>query len=498
MTRESGILLHPTSLPGRSGIGDLGPAAYRFVDFLAESGQTIWQILPLGPPGYGNSPYQALSSFAGNPMLVSLEALVEEGWLVRADLESDPGFPAERVDFGAVIPYKERLLGKAARAFRERAGAVERAALDEFGAAARAWLDSYAAFAALKAANGGCAWTEWTARDAPATADVDAERFTQFAFRRQWGALKRYANAAGVEIVGDLPIFVAHDSADVWAHPDLFDLDPNGRARTIAGVPPDYFSATGQCWGNPLYRWDRMAETGYAWWIDRVRATLELVDRVRLDHFRGFEMYWEIPGGATTAVVGRWVDGPGARLFEALERALGRLHFIAEDLGYITPEVHALRERFGFPGMRVLQFGFDGSPAENPFLPHNYVRNCVVYTGTHDNDTTVGWFRNANPGASTTPPEEARRERARALRYFGSDGSEIHWDFVRAVLGSVAETAVIPLQDVLGLGSEARMNLPATAENNWVWRFREQDLTSAHAARLRELTEIYGRLAPAG
>jgi len=494
MGRQSGILLHPTSLPGRSGIGDLGAGAYRFVDFLAEAGQTLWQVLPLGPAGYGNSPYQSLSSMAGNPLLVSLEALAGDGWLAAADLARAPDFPANRVDFGAVIPYKERLLGKAARTFFERAGEGARREFDAFCADTRHWLDAYARFAALKAANGGRAWTEWSARHEPDPAAVEAERFIQFAFFRQWNALRRYAGAAGIEIIGDLPIFVAHDSCDVWANKELFDLDADGRPRTIAGVPPDYFSATGQCWGNPLYRWDRMAEDGYAWWIERVRATLERVDRVRLDHFRGFEKYYEIPGGASTAVVGRWVAGPGARLFEAFERALGKLPFIAEDLGYITPEVHALRDRFGFPGMRVLQFAFGGASPDDPFRPYNYVRNCVVYTGTHDNDTTLGWFHNSDSGASTLDPAEALLERARALRYLGTEGSEIHWDFIRAALASVADTAVIPLQDVLGLGSEARMNRPASADNNWVWRFEEPSLIPRLATRLGDMTEIYGRL----
>jgi 4-alpha-glucanotransferase len=492
MPRASGILLHPTSLPARFGIGDLGPAAYRFVDFLAEAGQALWQVLPLGPPGYGNSPYQSLSSLAGNPLLVSPEGLAEGGWLDRADLEA-ARLPPGTVDFGAVIPLKERLLRRAAESFFARAGADARAELETFARAAAGWLGPFAQFAALKERNGGRAWTEWTDRAEPDPAETRVHVFAQFAFSRQWSALRRYAAGLGISLIGDIPIFVAHDSSDVWSSPDLFDLDAAGRPRAVAGVPPDYFSATGQLWGNPLYRWDVMAARGYDWWIDRLRGTFARVDRVRLDHFRGFEKYWEIPAGSPTAVHGRWVPGPGLDLFRALERALGPLPVIAEDLGYITPEVHALREQLGFPGMRVLQFAFGSPSADDPFKPHTYVRNAVVYTGTHDNDTTLGWFRNLDPGAATLTAAESAAERERALRYLGTEGREIQWDFIRAALASVADTAIVPLQDVLGLGSEGRMNLPARAEGNWTWRFGEEDLRPALAGRLRELAEMYGR-----
>jgi len=495
MKRRSGILLHPTALPGRYGIGDLSHAAYRFVDFLKSCGQSLWQMLPLGPPGYGNSPYQCFSSMAGNPLLISLESLAREGWIDPLSLKQAPQLPDEYVDFGALIPLKWQQLRVAALAFFQKADRKQKEEFERFCARHRNWLEKYAEFMALKDANGWVPWTEWRQRSNPDPLDVRIHKFTQFEFFREWCSLKSYCNDNGIELLGDVPIFVAHDSVDVWANAEIFDLDPEGNPRTVAGVPPDYFSETGQLWGNPQYRWDVLAKSGYQWWIDRIRATLELVDLVRLDHFRGFEKYYEIPGGATAAIKGRWVDGPGDRLFSALKKALGKLPFVAEDLGYITPEVEALRDRWGFPGMRVLQFAFGDTSAENPHKPYNYVRNCVVYTGTHDNDTTVGWFR--SPGlVNTLTPEQTRAEREFALRYLGGDGREIHWDFIRAALSSVADTAVIPLQDVLGIGSEARMNLPASVENNWRWRFLPSQLTPEVGSRLRQLTETYGRLRP--
>ncbi len=490
--RKCGILLHPTSLPGRYGIGDLGSWAYRFADFLADGGQQIWQVLPLGPPGYGNSPYQCFSSIAGNPLLISLEGLLEQGLLNPDDLKPAPGFPSARVDFGSVIPFKWALLRQAARAFFRHRPRVLHKEYQEFCEREGHWLDGFAHFAALKELNGGVAWTEWKRRRKPEPQDLNSQKFIQFEFFRQWRALKNYCNERGIQIVGDLPIFVAHDSADVWANPELFDLDENGRPKTIAGVPPDYFSSTGQCWGNPLYRWDKMAETGYRWWIERVRSMLDLVDVIRIDHFRGFEKYYEIPGDATTAVNGRWVEGPGDRLFSAIKEALGRLPFIAEDLGFITPEVHALRDRWGFPGMRVLQFAFGNLSPTDPFKPYNFIRNCVVYTGTHDNETTVGWFRSI--GESTLSAQQEREERERARHYMNSDGPGIHWDFIRLALASVADTAVYPLQDVLGLGSEARMNRPAIAADNWEWRFDGDRLLPELGAKLRTMSELYGRL----
>jgi len=494
LKRKSGILLHPTSLPGAHGIGDLGAWAHRFVDFLAQSGQRLWQILPLGPPGYGNSPYQCTSSMAGNPLLINLDQLVDEGWVDRSELDKSPEFSPERVDFDAVLPFKWGVLRKAAERFFGSASENWRRQFDQFCRESAVWLDRFAEFAALKEANGGVDWTEWEKRSSPEVWAVQVQKFVQFQFFMQWRALKAHCRDCGIEIIGDIPIFVSHDSADVWANPGLFDLDDAGFPRTIAGVPPDYFSATGQCWGNPLYRWDAHGQTGYRWWVERMRSTLEMVDIARIDHFRGFEKYYEIPGGAKTAVVGRWVEGPGDRFFAALQNAFGKLPIIAEDLGYITPEVHALRDRWGFPGMRVLQFAFGNESPEDPFKPHNFVPNCVVYTGTHDNDTTRGWFLSAGAGESTRSTEQARAEREFALRYLGSDGREIHWDFIRAALASVAEKAIFPIQDALGLGTEARMNLPGTVADNWVWRFRAEQLTPELSARLHSLSKTYGRL----
>ncbi len=483
-------------MPGRFGIGDLGPWAYKFVDFLAESAQSVWQILPLGPPGFGNSPYMCYSSMAGNPLLISLERLAEEGWVSRAELDAAPRFCENRVDFNKVMPFKWRLLRRAAQAFFDRCSAGQRRDFDSFCRHKQSWLNSYASFAALKESRGGSAWPDWPKQAEPSPSEVLTQKFVQYEFFRQWRSLRSYCADRGIEIIGDLPVFVAHNSDDVWANPGLFDLDETGQPRSIAGVPPDYFSATGQCWGNPLYRWDVMEQTGYAWWIERIRSMLELVDVIRIDHFRGFEKYWEIPGGAKTAEKGRWVDGPGDRFFAALEHALGRLPFIAEDLGYITPEVHALRDRWGFPGMRVLQFSFGHESADDPFKPYNFIRNCVVYTGTHDNDTTVGWFSDQGSGNSTRSAEEIRSERSFVLRYLGTDGREIHWDFIRLAMSSVSDIAVFPLQDVMGLGSEARMNLPASTENNWVWRFEEGLLRQEEKDRLREFSRSYGRNTP--
>ena len=485
--RKSGILLHPTSLPGEWGIGDLGPSAYRFVDFLADSGQQYWQILPLGPPGYGNSPYQACSSIAGNPLLISLQSLVAQGCLSPADLQTKPHFQDAAVDFGAVIPSKTQLIKKAARTFLGHAAHPLRKEFDEFRDRMKSWLEPYSKFAALKEANGGVAWTAWARTSGPDPQNVLEQQFMQFEFFREWAALKKYCNERGVEIVGDIPIFVAHDSADVWANPEMFDLDAQGNPRTVAGVPPDYFSKTGQRWGNPLFRWDAMEQTGYRWWLERVQYTLQMVDVIRLDHFRGFEKFYEIPAESPTAVDGRWVPGPGNRFFEALQASLGRLPIIAEDLGYITPEVHALRDRWGFPGMRVLQFAFDGPSVENPHKPYNHIPRCVVYTGTHDNDTTAGWFGRKRV-------HEAGSEIRLALRYMGSDGTDAVWDLIRLALSSVADTAILPMQDVLELGSEARMNFPGKTENNWRWKMQEDGLKPELAAKLRELNLTYGRL----
>ena len=501
-TRSSGILLHPTSLPGPYGIGDLGPAAYAWVDWLTEARQSLWQVLPLGPTGYADSPYAALSSFALNPLLISPQRLVESGDLDPADLAGAPAFPPDRVDYGAVIAWKRPLLDRAARRFLAHASAERHAAYDRFCAAHAAWLDDYVLFIALKRHHGDLAWTAWP-RDValchPAALarwrtrlfrQLHIHRALQYLAHEQWHALKAYANARLIHIVGDVPIFCAHDSTDVWANRDLFTLDQDGQPTHISGVPPDYFSETGQRWGNPLYRWDAMARHGYAWWIARMRAALETVDLVRIDHFRGFVAYWEIPASEPTAVRGRWVPGPGAAVFEALQQALGDLPILAEDLGVITPEVIGLRERFGLPGMKILQFAFDedalrasfGDYDRNPFLPHNYTRLFVVYTGTHDNDTARGWIEHCDP-----------EERDRALAYLGCDGEDFHWTLIRAAMASVADMAIFPLQDVLGLGSEARMNLPGTTGDNWTWRYAEGALTAPLAARLHVMVNLYER-----
>jgi 4-alpha-glucanotransferase len=503
--RTSGILLHPTSLPGRFGVGDLGAEAYKFVDWLAAAGQHLWQVLPLGPTGYGNSPYQCFSAFAGNTLLVNPDQLVAEGLLSPEDLTGAPEFSGEAVEYGAAISFKGALLGKAFANFRAGAGGEAAAEFEKFKQDAAAWLDDYALYRSLKRERGEAAWTEWepalVRRDPAAldaararlAAEIEEVKFKQHLFFRQWSRLKAYANGKGVQIIGDIPIFVAHDSADVWAEPRNFRLDERGRPAVVAGVPPDYFSKTGQLWGNPIYDWERMRGDDFGWWVERVRAMLSLVDIIRIDHFRGFAAYWEIPGGDQTAERGRWVTAPGRELFRAIKAGLGRLPIIAEDLGFITPDVIELRDEFDFPGMRIFQFGFS-TDATNKDLPHNYVRNTVVYTGTHDNDTAAGWFH-TDPSAagSVRSAAQVEKEKQTALAYLQSDGSEIHWDFIRAVLASAGDTALVPLQDVLGRGSEARMNVPATTSGNWAWRFREGELSDELAARLRGLSELYGR-----
>ncbi len=499
--RRSGILMHPTSLPGRFGIGDLGEEAFRLVDFLASAGQSFWQVLPLSPTGYGDSPYQGLSAFAGNPMLISPEKLVEVGHLSPGDLGGTPDFPAERVDFGPVIRYKTALLDRAFVNFRTRAPGEQRAEFAHFCEEQAFWLDDFALFMALKEAHHLRPWHEWdpgaAAREPQALARwrddladrIESHKYRQWQFFRQWLAVKRYANERGVGIIGDIPIFVALDSTDVWANPPLFHLDENLQPTVVSGVPPDYFSETGQLWGHPLYRWDVMAQDGYAWWIARFRMAFTQADIVRIDHFRGFYNYWEVPGGATTAVQGRWLYGPGARLFHAVTAALGRVAIIAEDLGDLDDEsragVDALQAEFGYPGMKVLQFAFGAGP-DDPFLPHNFSSpHWVVYTGTHDNDTVVGWYQ-------VTSTEE---ERDYARRYLGCDGSDIAWDLIRLAWSSVARTAMTTVQDLLSLGHEARMNLPGTVgPPNWCWRLLPGALTDAVARRLLDLTAIYGRL----
>ncbi|HTQ56671.1 MAG TPA: 4-alpha-glucanotransferase [Bryobacteraceae bacterium] len=498
--RASGILLHPTSLPGPFGIGDLGPAAYRFADFLASAGQRIWQVLPLGPTGYGDSPYQLFSAFAGNPLLISLEQLAADGLLTAAELARAPDFPVDTVDYGRVIRFKFELL----RAAHARFGGG--ADFDVFQRENAVWLGDYALFMALKAAHGEeSIWSRWepevVSRQPAALSawrsrlarEIAFVEFTQYVFARQWRSLHDYARQRGIRIMGDLPIYVAHDSADVWSHPELFQLDAGGDPAVMSGVPPDYFSATGQLWGNPIYRWERMAESGFRWWVDRLRAALAQVDIVRVDHFRGLEAYWEVPAGETTARNGRWVKGPGPALFTALQEALGELPIVAENLGVITPEVEAIRTQFGFPGMAILQFAFGKDPQAPDFKPHNYPRDRVAYTGTHDNDTTVGWWSSAGAGDSTRTAADVAEERAFTRRYLATDGREIHWVFIRALIASVANTVLFPLQDVLGLGSEARMNTPAVPSGNWRWRFRAELLTPAIAQRLKEMVATYDR-----
>jgi 4-alpha-glucanotransferase len=507
--RASGILLHPTSLPGPAGIGDLGQAAYEFVDFLEETGQSLWQVLPLGPTGYGDSPYQCFSAFAGNPGLVSLETLMAEGWLNAEDLADAPAFSDDHVDYGVVIEFKTRLLTQAHANFIKGASDKDKADYLRFTQQTAWWLDDYAAYRAIKDEHGGQEWTKWEPflRDREDQAlhffrenhvlAISRHKFWQYIFFKQWLALVSYANSKGVKMIGDAPIFVAHDSADVWANRELFYLDEEGAPTAVAGVPPDYFSETGQLWGNPLYRWDVMAKDGYEWWLKRIRATLALVDLVRLDHFRGFEKYWAVPASETTAVNGEWRLGPGADLFNAIQKAFadedGPLPIIAEDLGLITPEVEDLRDEFDLPGMRILQFAFGTDAQADEFKPYNFKPNTIVYTGTHDNDTTVGWFTSEDAGASTRSQDDVNEEREFVLKYLGSNGTEIHWDFIRLALASVANTAIIPLQDVLGLGSEARMNTPARESGNWGWRYRAEQLTPEIRTRLAELAEIYGR-----
>jgi 4-alpha-glucanotransferase len=493
LSRSAGILLHPTSLPGPWGIGCAGEVARRFVDFLAEAGQSLWQILPLGPTGYGDSPYACFSAFAGNAYLLDLERLAAEGDLERGDLDDATAFPGDRVDFGAIFAHRTGVLPCAAARFRENASGERRDAFDRFCSENTDWLDDYALFRALKDVHGGAVWTAWprplAERQPDALAEarreldeaVFARQYAQFQFHRQWDELKAYANERGVRIIGDIPIFVAFDSADVWAHSELFHLDEGLQPTVVAGVPPDYFSETGQLWGNPLYRWGVMAERGYAWWVARMRHTLRTVDVVRLDHFRGFAAYWEIPASEPTAVNGRWVEGPGDAVFEAMRRDLGDLPVIAEDLGIITPDVVALRDGLGLPGMLVLQFAFGGDVA-NAYLPHNHVTNAVVYTGTHDNDTTVGWYASREG-----------EELAYVDRYLGPVGEPVERALIRAAYRSVADVAIVPLQDVLGLGTEARMNEPGSFGTNWGWRFEAGALTSEHAEALADLAATYGR-----
>jgi 4-alpha-glucanotransferase len=491
--RSSGILLHPTSLPSPHGIGDLGQGAYDFIDFLHRTHQTYWQVLPLGPTGYGNSPYLCYSAIAGNPLLINPDRLVTEGWLSSSDLQ--PMVENTSVDFETITLNKIELLETACRNFRKQNSNPEQQKFHKFISNQAHWLEDYALFMALHEHYQDAPWYEWPstiAQRQPAAIKEERQRladriiyqqFVQFVFHDQWLALKEYAGERGVQIIGDIPIYVAHDSADVWANPDIFQLDPEtGLVQQMAGVPPDYFSETGQLWGNPVYNWERLQETNFAWWIGRFRALLTLVDIIRIDHFRGFEAYWAVPQGEKTAMSGEWIEAPGTEFFQELEKQLGHLPILAEDLGVITPEVEELRDRFGFPGMKVLQFAF-GSDNANPFLPFNFDRNFVVYTGTHDNDTTIGWFEQTED-----------HERDRVLRYLGGiSGLGIHWDLIRLASSSVANQVILPMQDVLGGDGSARMNFPGTIENNWQWRYKTDQLTPEIEQQLLRLTEAYGR-----
>ena len=502
--RASGVLLHPTSLPGPFGIGDLGHEAVKFVDILVDAGQSYWQVLPLGPTGYGDSPYQSFSAFAGNTLLVSPERLVEDGLVDSEMLKDRPEFPAEKVDFDAVTKWKSKLLSSAHTEFQHVTSGDLRREFETFCRKNAQWLDDYALFRAIKATQGGRAWYEWpekfklrderTLRIAAEQlfSKVHAEKFYQFLFFRQWDAVKTYANERGIKIIGDIPIFVALDSSDVWCDQDKFKLNKDGTAKFVAGVPPDYFSKSGQLWGNLIYDWDAMLKDDFRWWVERFRATFEVVDIARIDHFRGFAAAWEVPGEDETAENGSWVAVPGKELFVTLKRELGDLPVIAEDLGVITPDVEALRDEFEFPGMRILQYAFGGD-AKNHDLPHNYVQNCAAYTGTHDNDTTVGWWLSRAGAGSTRDEAAIGHERQYCLQYLDTDGSEINWDLIRAVWASVADTAIAPVQDVIGIGTEARMNLPASTTGNWSWRLSEGAISDEMIERLKELTAVYGR-----
>lgn len=492
-------------MPGRYGIGDLGTEAYRFAHFLAESGIRIWQVLPLGPTGYGDSPYQSFSAFAGNPLLISPEMLVEEGLLAPSDLDP-PEFPDSSVDYAAVLAFKLPLLRKAFQNFQKAAGTTGWREFQEFCERQRWWLEDYALFRAVKEQFQEASWITWdealVGRDRATLDDyrqrfseqMEMHRFLQFEFFKQWRLLRRYCRDLGLIVMGDMPLFVAHDSADVWANQDLFHLDPAGKPIFVAGVPPDYFSATGQLWGNPVYRWKVMAANGFHWWVKRMRSTIEMVDLVRLDHFRGFEAFWRVPAEEETAINGEWRKAPGAELLEKLHQELGKLPLIAENLGWITPEVEALRTRYDLPGMAILQFAFGTDPQASTFIPHNLARDTVIYTGTHDNDTMIGWWQSTAESDSTRGQQEIDNERDLARRYLNMKGDEPQWDFIRAAFSSVAGIAIIPAQDILGLDNSARMNLPGEPSGNWKWRMRPDQLKLEHQDRLRELSWLYGRL----
>ncbi len=504
--RASGVLLHPTSLPGGHGIGDLGRASHQFVEFLADAGQQWWQMLPIGPLGLFNSPYASPSTFASNPLLIDLDQLVDRGLLTTQDVSTDDIFSETEVNYEAVERFKEVRLHKAFEAFNTQKHSVYWDRFEAFCQENDPWLLDYALYCTLKQIYHGKAWTDWDAavrvREPDALGhlydrrkkSVRFQQFLQFIFHEQWSRLRKHCEEKGISLVGDIPMFVAHDSVDVWANPQYFWLDDSGQPEFVAGVPPDYFSHTGQIWGNPLYRWSVLRLNDYDWWCERIRSTTTRFDVVRMDHFIGFHRYWEIPADASTANLGQWMEGPGDEFFERLRDQIGEVELIAEDLGEVTPEVRTLANKFGFPGIRVLQFAFGSDDPTEDDRPENYPEQCVIYTGTHDNDTTVGWFSNMSDKGRTTSQEEMAHERNRVLQYVQSDGRDIHWDLIRVAYQSPSNTAIIPAQDLLGLGSESRMNVPGTAEGNWEWRLTEGALTPDIAARLRQYTEEHGRL----
>ncbi len=491
--RSSGLLLHITSLPGKYGIGTMGKEAYAFVDFLEKAGQKIWQILPLGHTGYGDSPYQCFSAFAGNPLLIDLDLLVKDGLLSKTHLPKNKNFDHYKVDFGRVFTYKYPILREAFKLFKENSEKKIKNEYRRFVEESKFWIDDYAFFMALKDHFGGKSLAQWNIdiktrqEDAMATYRQELDDqikfyyFVQYAFFTQWQALKKYANDREISIIGDIPLYVAADSSDSWAKTHLFDYDHDLNPITVAGVPPDYFSVTGQLWGNPIYKWNVHQQNGFAWWIERVRANLVLYDIVRIDHFRGLAAYWAVPFGEDTAINGQWIEAPGKDLMQAIINALGNAPIIAEDLGVITPDVEELRDGFNLPGMKILQFAFD-SGEENDFMPHTFVKNCVVYTGTHDNDTTLGQYKSVKPA-----------DRKLMKEYFELDTKDPAWSFVKLAWSTVADVAIAPLQDILRLGSQARMNFPGKAAGNWMWRFKKGDLNNQHIKELHKITRLYGR-----
>ena len=491
--RSSGILLHPTSLPGPDGIGDLGPAAYEWVNTLAKMGCGNWQILPLGPTGYGDSPYQCFSAFAGNPYLISPAMIMNMGLLNYKDYEGRPEFPEDKVDYGTAILWKLTVLDRAFRNYLKQKPSQFESDFSRFQKEQAFWLDDFSLFITIKEKFNNIAWADWPSeykmRDEKAlkkvrkeqTEDILRQKFRQFLFFEQWNALHNFANSKNINIIGDIPIFIAGDSADAWANPELFYLDDQRNPTVVAGVPPDYFSPTGQLWGNPLYNWEAHKQNNYQWWAERFRSLTKMVDIIRLDHFRGFAGYWEVPADKPTAEIGRWVPGPGIHFFDEMKKQLGDLPIIAEDLGEITSDVDELRDRYEFPGMKILQFAF-GSP-QDPFLPHNYDQNCVAYTGTHDNDTTLGWYRSA--------PEN---ERDYCNRYLRASEADIAWKMIRAIWASVAVIAIAPLQDLFNLGTEARMNFPGKPHGNWTWKMSDETIEEGLINKIRDFNYLFNRL----